>query len=406
MEDRQLLEEYVTRGSERAFREIVARYTDMVYSACLRQLHDRQFAEDATQAVFLALSQKARKVWKERVLSGWLLRAAMYASTKTLRMEARRKKHEKEAGKMRGSEMGAGAEWERIALVLDKALLCLGGKDRNLITLRYFHGKSHAGAAKMAGLSKNAAEKRGSRALAKLRKFFSKKGITVSVAALGVLIGENAVQAAPDGLAASSVATVLVGAGGGAVSGSIHLIAEGGIKMMLWAKVKLIATCAVAMLVIGGGTSLAINTLAQEKKIEKRAADDGRIGFAEEFDTTEGWMAGKGPVPGMKVENGVAVFKTKIQVGGRVHKEYNKVVDLDKYHYVVMKVDKKSMETYVYLGYKGEAYPSRSRGPELVYVSYTTGLIAQDITPLGIKGKRDLKLWFKMYPNGREFRVD
>ena len=90
MDDWQNLEAYVKTGSEKAFGELVARYSGIVYSACLRQLHDPHLADDATQAVFLVLARKAKTLPKGVVLSGWLFKAARYAAVDVVRREARR----------------------------------------------------------------------------------------------------------------------------------------------------------------------------------------------------------------------------------------------------------------------------------------------------------------------------
>jgi DNA-directed RNA polymerase specialized sigma24 family protein len=46
-----------------------------VYHAALRQLGNPHNAEEATQAVFIGLAQKAGKIPRNAVLSGWLFRA-------------------------------------------------------------------------------------------------------------------------------------------------------------------------------------------------------------------------------------------------------------------------------------------------------------------------------------------
>src|SRR5437868_3410053 len=64
------------------------------------------------------------------------------------------------------------------------------------------------------GVSTDAAKKRIERALEKLRRFFSKKGVSVGAVALGALLTGNAVQAAPAalvaGLGAAPVGTALI----------------------------------------------------------------------------------------------------------------------------------------------------------------------------------------------------
>src|SRR5437763_1971371 len=94
MDDSQLLQEYVTNGSASAFAALVERYLRLVHGACLRQLGDRQLAEDATQGVFVLLSMRAGSVRQAR-LAGWLLTAARYASANIRKSAARRERREK-----------------------------------------------------------------------------------------------------------------------------------------------------------------------------------------------------------------------------------------------------------------------------------------------------------------------
>ena len=49
------------------------------------------------------------------------------------------------------------------------------------------------------GISEDAAQKRVSRAVERLREFFAKRGVTVGASGLVVVISANAVQAAPVG---------------------------------------------------------------------------------------------------------------------------------------------------------------------------------------------------------------
>jgi len=55
-----LLREYAEKGSEEAFREVVSRYVDLVYSTALRRTGgDTHLAEDVAQNVFGVLARKA-----------------------------------------------------------------------------------------------------------------------------------------------------------------------------------------------------------------------------------------------------------------------------------------------------------------------------------------------------------
>jgi len=93
------------------------------------------------------------------------------------------------------------------------------------------------------GTSEDAAQKRVSRAVERLREFFAKRGVTIGAGGLAVALSANAVQAAPVGLAATiSAALTLAGA---AVSASTATAATKAIVMTTLQKTLLTATVAV-----------------------------------------------------------------------------------------------------------------------------------------------------------------
>jgi DNA-directed RNA polymerase specialized sigma24 family protein len=70
-ETQSLLAEYAGNGSETAFRELVARYIDFVYSAAARMVASApHLAEDVTQIVFADLARKAGSLSREVMLGG------------------------------------------------------------------------------------------------------------------------------------------------------------------------------------------------------------------------------------------------------------------------------------------------------------------------------------------------
>ncbi len=83
---------------------------------------------------------------------------------------------------------------------------------REAVLLRYFKNHDLRTVGATLGISDDAAQKRVSRAVERLREFFAKRGVTVGASGLAVVISANAVQAAPVGLAlAISTAAVLTG---------------------------------------------------------------------------------------------------------------------------------------------------------------------------------------------------
>jgi len=68
---RTLLAEYAANGSEEAFRELVARYIDLVYSTAVRLVNgDTHRAEDVAQTVFADLARLAGKFSQDVMLGG------------------------------------------------------------------------------------------------------------------------------------------------------------------------------------------------------------------------------------------------------------------------------------------------------------------------------------------------
>src|SRR4051812_27524099 len=110
MDDARLLQEYVETGSQQAFGQLVSRHINFVYSAALRNVHDRHVAEEISQAVFIVLARKAATLRHEAVLSSWLLSTTRYASLGHMKMAARRKRHERRAAEMAKTVWEADAE--------------------------------------------------------------------------------------------------------------------------------------------------------------------------------------------------------------------------------------------------------------------------------------------------------
>src|SRR5207247_9493283 len=100
-ESQRLLADYVTQGSEQAFRELVGRYIDLVYSTVLRLVGgDTHRAQDVAQIVFADLARKARSLSQDVMLGGWLHRDTCFVAAKVMRGERRRQFRERRAVEM------------------------------------------------------------------------------------------------------------------------------------------------------------------------------------------------------------------------------------------------------------------------------------------------------------------
>ncbi|EEF62829.1 RNA polymerase sigma factor [Pedosphaera parvula] len=200
----QLLADYVRNGSETAFRELVTRYVDLVYSVAFRLVNrDAHLAQDIAQTVFVDLARIAPTLSKDVMLGGWLHRHTCYVASTFLRGERRRQLRENEAVQMNALHDHSDANLAQVAPILDEAINQLGEGDRTAIMLRFFaqHDFRTVGAA--IGTNEDAARMRVNRALEKLHSLLKNRGVTLSAGALATALTAQAVTAAPIGLAAT-----------------------------------------------------------------------------------------------------------------------------------------------------------------------------------------------------------
>lgn len=215
-DDGKLLVEYARNGSEDAFRQLVSRYINLVYSAAVRQVGGNSTqAEDIVQRVFVDLARKARSLHGNKMLGGWLHRHTCYVAATVLRTERRRQVRERQAVEMSAlNENDPG--WKDLAPVLDDAINELGGEDRRAIVLRFLEQRDLQAVGEALGSSSDAAQKRVTRALEKLRLILGRRGVALSLSGLAATLGTEAVMAAPVGMAVSVSSTALAGAAAGA----------------------------------------------------------------------------------------------------------------------------------------------------------------------------------------------
>jgi RNA polymerase sigma factor (sigma-70 family) len=259
--DTELLRQYALQGSEQAFGELVSRHVNLVYSVALRQVRDPNLAEEITQAAFIILARKAKSLGDKTILSGWLCRTARNVAANALTIQRRRQRREQEAcmetilngGGDASSQPITEETWRQIAPLLDTALARLAAKDHDAIVLRFFEKKNFAEVGTALGASEDAAKKRVSRALEKLRGFFLKRGVNSTAAVIGETISANSIQAAPVALAKTVTAVAL--AKGAVASTSTLTLIKGALKIMAWTKAKTAVAVGVAAiaLTLGAG---------------------------------------------------------------------------------------------------------------------------------------------------------
>jgi len=287
-DDEPLLRQYTGERSEAAFRELVSRHIDLVYSAALRVVGgDRHLAQDVTQIVFSDLARKASSLPRGVVLAGWLHRHTSFTAAKVVRTERRRQSREQAAMEIRALDEPTEPDWEAVAPHLDEGLDDLSAADRDAIVLRFLKAQDFRAIGAALGVSEDAAQKRVARALEKLRALLTQQGVTLTVAAMASLLATKTVTAAPAGLAASVTAASLAG-GAGAGSG----ISLTTIKVLAMTKLKagvagalVIAAVAIPVVVQQHALSRAREEARQvrEENRRLRAQADQVVALAEDY---------------------------------------------------------------------------------------------------------------------------
>lgn len=226
--DIELLERYTTRHCEQAFAEIVQRHLGLVYSAAYRQVRSPELAEEVTQNVFSDLARQAQRLRRDSVLSGWLYQVTHRAAVDVIRREARRQSREQTSYALalmnQPDLQPSETEWCQIEPILDEAMQELDEPERAAVLLRYFENKSLHEVGRALGTSEDAARKRVSRAIERLRGILGRRGVTAGAASLALALSAHAVQAAPATLAAKIIPLAALGAAAATSSSSAALI--------------------------------------------------------------------------------------------------------------------------------------------------------------------------------------
>jgi len=268
-DDAQLLARYVKEGSEPAFGELVARYINLVYSTAVRQVSDAHLAQDIVQTVFTALARKAPVLPRDVILGGWLYRHTCFVSSQARRTELRRQARERQAVAMNELSNEPEHSWDQLAPFLDEAMEHLGTGDRDALVLRYFEKRDFRDVGVALGVSEEAARKKVTRAVDKLRLAFVRRGLTLSGTALGAVLTAHTLTAAPAGLAVTVTTTAVAGAA--ATSGLTLSV----LKLMAISKLKVAAG---AILAAGVGTVLVLEHQEQTRLREQNFALQQQIG--------------------------------------------------------------------------------------------------------------------------------
>jgi RNA polymerase sigma factor (sigma-70 family) len=251
MTDWQLIEAY-RAGDEDAFANLVQKYYALVYGAACRRVCDVHLAQDVTQCVFLLFSRKAKTLPSSIAIGGWFLRTVRFVCLDVVRKGRHWQRLENED--LVTETMETPFDPTGPLASLEEAILALSGDEQVCLLGKYYEGKSFKELGTELNISEDAAGKRVTRALEKMRNFFRRRGVKISVAAIPVVLNAGFAISARGAAAQAGTSAVLAAIkGGGATSASSSLAAHAA-KVLAWKQWTAAAIkCALVLAFVGGG---------------------------------------------------------------------------------------------------------------------------------------------------------
>src|ERR1700722_5014268 len=182
--DRELLARFVRERDQSAFAQLVRRHGPVVLSVCNRVTGHRQDAEDAFQAVFLILARKAAEIGKPELLGNWLYSVAVHIALRARRSTVRRRVREIAVNAVPERLIHSNEEFSELGPILDEELSALPSWYRDAIILCDLRGLTREEAAATLGVPQGTLSSRLASGRKKLAARLTKRGITLSMAAI------------------------------------------------------------------------------------------------------------------------------------------------------------------------------------------------------------------------------
>jgi RNA polymerase sigma factor (sigma-70 family) len=271
LSDGQLLERFATRGGEAAelaFAALVERHGAMVLRVCRHALGDPNDAQDAFQATFLILIEKARSLWVRDSIGPWLHRVAHRVAIRARTSAARRHAHERRAAALRPARVSDQTDAVDLTALLHAEIDRLPERLRLPAVLCDVQGLTHEQAARHLGWPIGTVKSRLAKGRELLRSRLSRRGTGLPAGLPVVKFGPGGLFRAADvtlprALIDSTVRSAAHAAAGkalaaGVVTARVAILIQEVQKTMFLTKLKL-AAAAVALI----GAAGVVGVLAQ-----------------------------------------------------------------------------------------------------------------------------------------------
>ena len=323
--DGELLMRFAKHGDTAAMALVVDRHSEMVWTVCTRVLIHRHEAEDAYQATFLILAQKAASIRTSDSAAGWLYRVAHRTALVARRQRKRRREEAMVDEPLAPEEAFPDIQRRQTVGVLMQELRGLPERYQTPLVLRYLEGRSRRAIAEATDATVATIAGRLVRGKRLLRQRLARRGVSLAVALAAV----SAAAAAQAGESIGSVAKLSgpppldpTFALSTASSAVVQLVHQGVRSMMIATLAKPTAMCAAGMVAIAlmmadpealaapvadapGSPELALDVTPADEDLSSRSTDG-----SSDIALTQAVVA---PPPGGKDANELTLFAPKIR---------------------------------------------------------------------------------------------
>ena len=279
--DSELLERYTAErarsaeaatAAEMAFEVLVDRHGPMVWGICHRVLGDAHEAEDAFQATFLVLVQKADSVRVDGSLGRWLYGVAHRVALRA-RSEARRRRSWMDPVPATSSLDPAGeVERSDLRTTVGEELDRLPAKYRCAVELCHLQGLTYDQAARQLNWPVATVKSRLTKGRLQLRERLARRGVAPGAFA-SIKASIRAARAAIPQELIRFTARAATSSGTGVFPAAVTDLTKGVLKMMMWEKLKLVVPGA---LVVIGLTTQVLSQQAAKAADPRFAKTPGR----------------------------------------------------------------------------------------------------------------------------------
>lgn len=165
----------VLEGDTNAFGSLVHQYKNLVFTLCVKMLHDKGLAEDVAQESFVKAFQQLSKFNGKSKFSSWLYRIAYNNCVDAIKKEKKHLTATIEEEKIGGIDSySEGVSAREKAHFIQKALHRLEEEDRAIMTLYYYQSASVAEIAETLGISESNVKIKLHRSRKSLKKVFER----------------------------------------------------------------------------------------------------------------------------------------------------------------------------------------------------------------------------------------